>query len=88
MFVRVATLVAAAVGAAAIGVASPAYAGSDGSDCPPGYYPAASGDCVPDPKKGPTDRPPTAICQTATTPIANTHTQAARATATAAWHKC
>jgi len=53
MFVRVATLIAAAVGAAAIGVASPAHAGPDGSDCPPGYYPAASGDCVPDPKKGP-----------------------------------
>jgi hypothetical protein len=63
MFVRVATLIAAAVGAAAIGVASPAHGGSDGSDCPPGEYQAASGDCVPDPKKGPADRPPTAICQ-------------------------
>jgi hypothetical protein len=60
MFVRVATLIAAPVGAAAIGVASPAHAGTD---CPPGYYQAASGDCVPDPKKGPADRPPTAICR-------------------------
>jgi hypothetical protein len=43
--------------------ASPTPAGSDGSECPPGDYQASSGDCVPDPKKGPTDRPPTAICQ-------------------------
>jgi hypothetical protein len=64
MFVRVATLIAAAIGAAAIGVASPAHAGSDGSDCPPGYYQAASGDCVPDPKKGSAPCPnPTAICR-------------------------
>jgi Protein of unknown function (DUF3761) len=60
MSVRIATLIAAVVGAAAIGLASPAHARSD---CPPGYYPAASGDCVPDPKKGPADRPPTAICR-------------------------
>jgi hypothetical protein len=62
--VRVAILIAASgIAAAFIGLASPAHAGSDGSDCPPGDYQAASGDCVPDPKKGPADRPPTAICQ-------------------------
>jgi hypothetical protein len=62
LLVRVATLIAAAVGAAAIGVASPAHAdvgfmtglGGGGSttssgpydDCPPGTYRAKSGDCV------------------------------------------
>jgi hypothetical protein len=63
MFIRVATVIAAAVGSAAVGVASPSHAESNGSDCPWGYYQAASGDCVPDPKKGPADRPPTAICR-------------------------
>jgi hypothetical protein len=61
MFVRIGTLIPVAVGAAAIGVASPAHAGSD---CPPGYYPGASGDCAPDPKRGTSPCPnPTAICR-------------------------
>jgi hypothetical protein len=59
MFLRVATPMTAAV-AAAIGVATPAHAGLD---CPWGYYQSASGDYVPDPKKGASDRSPTAICQ-------------------------
>ena len=45
-----------------ISVAWPANAETD---CPPGYYQASSGDCVPDPEKLPTERAlpnATAIC--------------------------
>jgi hypothetical protein len=62
LLVRVATLIATGVWLAALGVGSSAHAGPD-SDCPSNYYQAASGDCVPDPKKGPADRQPTAICR-------------------------
>jgi hypothetical protein len=86
VLVRVATLIAAAVGAAAIGIASPAYAGRP--DCPPGDYQAASGDCVPDPKKDLRIGRPPLSAKTGTTRIANTHTQVVPATATAALHKC
>lgn len=51
----------------AIAAAPPSQAESD---CPPGYYQAASGDCVPDPEKLPPNRqlpkPPTAICNDGT----------------------
>jgi Protein of unknown function (DUF3761) len=60
MFVRVVSVIAVAGASVAIGAASPAHARPD---CPPGDYQAASGDCVPDPKKGTADRPPTAICR-------------------------
>jgi len=58
VFLR-ATLIAAAIVTAAIGLASPANA--EGG-CPEGEYRAASGDCVPHPEPG--TRPPcaTAIC--------------------------
>jgi hypothetical protein len=61
MFVRVASVIAVAGASVAMGAASPAHARSD---CPPGYYQAASGDGVPDPKKGSAPCPnPTAICR-------------------------
>jgi hypothetical protein len=54
----------ATASAFAIGAASLAHAAEpDGSDCPWGFYRAASGDCVPDPKNGLADRPPAAICR-------------------------
>jgi hypothetical protein len=60
LFLR-ATLIAAAIAAAAIGLASPANAETE---CPPGYYPASSGDCVPRPQPGTSPCPnPTAICR-------------------------
>ena len=88
MFVRVATLVAAAVGAAAIGVASPAYAGSDGSDVHRVITLPLPATAYPTPRRVPRIGRPPRSAKTATTPITNTHTQAARATATAAGHKC
>jgi hypothetical protein len=63
MLFCVASAIAIASASVAIGVAPPAHAGPDGSDCPWGFYRAASGDCLPDPKKGTADRPPTAICR-------------------------
>ncbi|RAV00679.1 DUF3761 domain-containing protein [Mycobacterium colombiense] len=56
-----ASLVALAAAAATIG---PAPAAVAQNDCPPGYYTAASGDCVPSPRKGSSPCPnPTAICR-------------------------
>jgi len=82
MFVPAASVVAVAF--AAIVVASPAHAGPDGSDCPWGFYRAASGDCVPDPKKGTADRPPTAICRDGDYSYSEHPTQGVRATGMAA----
>jgi Protein of unknown function (DUF3761) len=61
MFIRATLIAAAAVALAAIGLASPANAEND---CPPGYYFAASGDCVPYPSKRGSSpcQNPTAIC--------------------------
>jgi uncharacterized protein DUF3761 len=60
MLLRATLIAASAIAAAGIGVASPAN-GAD--DCPPGYYTAASGDCVPYPRKGSAPcQNPTAIC--------------------------
>ena len=60
MLLRATLIAAAAIAAAAIGLTSPANAKTE---CPPGYYPAASGDCVPYPKKGSAPcQNPTAIC--------------------------
>jgi Protein of unknown function (DUF3761) len=60
MLLRAALIAAAAIAAAVISLASPANADNE---CPPGYYPAASGDCVPYPKRGGSPCPnPTAIC--------------------------
>jgi hypothetical protein len=64
---RAALIAAAALAIGAIamptGVTSTAHAESD---CPPGYYQASSGDCVPDPEKLPPNAAPpngaTAIC--------------------------
>lgn len=60
MLLRATFFAAAIATVAAGGLAPPAVAQND---CPPGYYPAASGDCVPYPKRGAAPCPnPTAIC--------------------------
>jgi hypothetical protein len=68
---RNACLSATFIAAAAIAMAtiampiSVAWPANAESDCPPGYYQASSGDCVPDPEKIPPNglpKPPTAIC--------------------------
>lgn len=60
MLFRATLIAATAIAAATIGLAPPASA----DECPPGYYPAASGDCVPYPHRGSAPCPnPTAICR-------------------------
>lgn len=87
MFLR-AIFIAAILAATIIGVASPAHAGSDGSDCPPGYYQAASATACQTQKRDLRIGRPPRSAEMATTRIANTHTQVVRATTTAALHKC
>ncbi|WP_076052339.1 DUF3761 domain-containing protein [Mycobacterium colombiense] len=57
---RIILIAAAGMAAATIGLMPPANAGTD---CPPGEYRAASGDCVPRPQSGSSPCPnPTAMC--------------------------
>jgi hypothetical protein len=60
MILRAALVVAGTIAVAPI---TPAIPTNAQTDCPPGTYQAASGDCVPYPKKGSAPCPnPTAIC--------------------------
>jgi Protein of unknown function (DUF3761) len=72
MFIRVATLIAAATAAAAIGSAAPATGpsaplapGPFRAECEPGYYENSNGVCVPDPGHN-IPGPHTAICRDGT----------------------
>jgi hypothetical protein len=59
MLFRVATIIAAVIASAGIGLASPADATTD---CPNGDYRGSSGDCVPRPTSGSQPACATAIC--------------------------
>lgn len=82
MLFRATVLATAAIAASVIGVPSAAHAGPDGSDCPWGFYRAASGDWVPDPKRDQQIGRPPRSAEMATIHTANTRTRVAPATAT------
>ena len=85
MFLRATLIAAAAIATATIGLAAPANAEND---CPPGYYPAASGDCVPYPARGPRHaRTRPLYAKMATSRVVNTPTAAAHATGTVAFKR-